>query len=161
MCLAYHCICEPSPMSSNRITYSLRIKYLSLSLPILVVIIWISLETSKLWASKEQGLLYFWVSRNNYCDWCWRYKVRQYLMEWSICYILHKKILLRPLCSTSRSFLFGKVWTVFLLSNDSFLPTSLIRWEKVKGRDWKWLPQSPWCSLDSILRTLKTPRWSI
>ena len=72
VCLAYHFICEPSPMSSNRITYFLRIKYLSLSLPILVVIIWISLETSKLWASKGQDLLYFWVSRNNYCDWCWR-----------------------------------------------------------------------------------------
>lgn len=71
-CLAYHFICEPSPMSSSRITYSLRIKYLSMSLPILVVIICMSLETSKLWASKGQDLLYFWVSRNNYCDWCWR-----------------------------------------------------------------------------------------
>lgn len=70
VCLAYHCIHEPCPISPSRITYSSRIKYLSLHMAILVGIICISSGTTKLWPSKRQDLLHLWVPRNNHRDWC-------------------------------------------------------------------------------------------
>lgn len=70
VCLAYHCIHEPYPISPSRITYSSRIKYLSLHMAILVGVICISSGTTKLWPSKRQDLLHLWVPKNNHCDWC-------------------------------------------------------------------------------------------
>lgn len=48
----------------SRITYSCRIRYLSLHMSILVGITCISLGTTR-----RQDLLHLWVPRNNHCDW--------------------------------------------------------------------------------------------
>lgn len=104
-CLSLNC--EPAPLSSSRITYFFRIKYLSLNLPILVVIIRTPLGTTKLWASSWQVLLNLWISRNQLL---WPGQTAEFQAIFNemnclpFCSIKRCELDL-PLCSISRSFL--------------------------------------------------------